>query len=232
MSALLETRELSKRYQEGGVSVAAVSSVSFSVDEGQVALIIGPSGSGKSTLLSLLGCILRPTSGAVLVGGRDVSGLSDRDMPEIRKSCFGFVFQTFHLFPFLTARENVEIALRLRKAPHPERKNLAIELLTRCGLAQRLDFYPPSLSGGEKQRVAIARALAGDPHILLADEPTASLDSANGEAVFAMLRQFAKHSGKAVVMASHDPKARLFADQIYCLTDGRMTAEKPASVDV
>ena len=222
MRPMLEARALYKHYQQGSIAVAAVDSVSFSVLPGEIALIIGPSGSGKSTLLSMLGCILRPTSGAILLAGRDVGRLSDRELPRIRGRCFGFVFQSFHLFPFLTARENVEMALRLRKVPAAIRRERAIGLLTHCGLEDRMDFYPASLSGGEKQRVAIARALVGDPFILLADEPTASLDSANGEIVFEMLRRFAREQGKAVVMASHDPKARRFADRVYSLTDGRI----------
>jgi putative ABC transport system ATP-binding protein len=226
MGALLEARDVSKRYRQGPVSVAAVDSVSFAVERGQIALIIGPSGSGKSTLLTILGCILRPTSGAVLVEGEEVSALPDRELPRIRRRCFGFIFQAFHLFPFLTAQENVETALRLKRAPCRTRNAQAKELLTRCGLEARAAFYPDSLSGGEKQRVAIARALAADPQILLADEPTASLDPANGEEVFTMLHKFAKETGKAVVMASHDPKARGFADRIFHLTYGRIAAEE------
>ncbi len=222
MRPMLEARALSKNYQQGSFAVAAVDKVSFSVLPGEIALIIGPSGSGKSTLLSMLGCILRPTSGAILLAGRDVGRLSDRELPRIRGRCFGFVFQSFHLFPFLTARENVETALRLRKVPAAIRRERTTDLLTRCGLEDRMDFYPTSLSGGEKQRVAIARALVGDPFILLADEPTASLDSANGEIIFEMLRRFAKEQGKAVVVASHDPKAWRFADRVYSLTDGRI----------
>jgi putative ABC transport system ATP-binding protein len=221
---LLEARALTKHYEQGTISVAAVDSVSFSLRAGETALIIGPSGSGKSTLLSMLGCILRPTSGAILLAGREVSGLSDRDLPRIRRRCFGFVFQSFHLFPFLTARENVETALRLRRVPAASRLRQSIDLLEDCGLEERMEFYPASLSGGEKQRVAIARALAGDPFILLADEPTASLDSPNGDMIFKMLRGFAQQKGKAVVMASHDPKARDFADSVYSLTDGRIAA--------
>ena len=223
MSALLEARNVSKLYRQGPVSVTAVDSVSFTVERGQIALIIGPSGSGKSTLLSMLGCILRPSSGDILVEGEAVSALPDRELPRIRRSCFGFVFQAFHLFPFLTAQENVETALRLARVPSRTRQVLALELLTGCGLEARANFLPGSLSGGEKQRVAIARALAGNPQILLADEPTASLDSTTGEEVFAMLSRFAKESGKAVIMASHDPKARGFADRVFNLTDGRIS---------
>jgi len=222
MKPLLEARALTKHYEQGTITIAAVERASFSLSAGEVALIIGPSGSGKSTLLSMLGCILRPTSGALLLAGREVSALSDRELPRIRRRCFGFVFQSFHLFPFLTARENVETALRLRKIPADSRRRRSIDLLEDCGLDERMEFYPASLSGGEKQRVAIARALAGDPFILLADEPTASLDSANGELIFQMLRGFAKEKGKAVVMASHDPKARDFADSVYSLVDGRI----------
>jgi putative ABC transport system ATP-binding protein len=229
MSALLQARDVSKRYQQGPISVTAVDSVSFSVDKGQIALIIGPSGSGKSTLLSMLGCILRPSSGSILMDGEEVSALSDSELPSIRRKSFGFIFQAFHLFPFLTAQENVELALRLGKIPRQSRGAQAVELLRSCGLEGRMGFYPGSLSGGEKQRVAIARALAGNPRILLADEPTASLDTANGEAVFTMLHRFAREAGKAVVMASHDPKARAFADQIYNLTDGRMSVAPSAN---
>jgi putative ABC transport system ATP-binding protein len=224
MKPLLEARALTKHYQQGSATVAAVENVSLTAPGGEVTLLIGPSGSGKSTLLSMLGCILRPTSGAILLAGHDVGNLSDRELPPIRRRCFGFVFQSFNLFPFLTARENVETALRLRKVPAPLREKRSAELLEACNLAERMDFYPPSLSGGEKQRVAIARALAGDPFILMADEPTASLDSANGEMILHMLRGFAKKRGKAVIMASHDPKARGFADQVYSLVDGRIEA--------
>lgn len=222
MKPMLEAREVAKHYQQGTNIIAAIDGVSIAVREGEIALIIGPSGSGKSTLLSMLGCILQPTSGTVLVAGYDVGGLSERVLPRIRQRCFGFIFQSFHLFPFLTARENVETALRLRKAPREARRELAIDLLSGCGLGQRMDFYPASLSGGEKQRVAIARALAGDPFILLADEPTASLDSTNGDVVLGMLRRLALEQGKAIVLASHDPKARKFADSVYNLVDGRI----------
>ena len=222
MKLMLEARGITKHYRQGANIVAAVEGVSMAVREGEIALIIGPSGSGKSTLLSMLGCILQPTSGAVLVAGYSVGGLSERVLPRIRQRCFGFVFQSFHLFPFLTARENVEMAVRLRKSPRAERQEIAIDLLSGCGLGQRMDFYPASLSGGEKQRVAIARALAGDPFILLADEPTASLDSTNGDVVLDMLRRLAQEHGKAIVLASHDPKARKFADSVYYLVDGRI----------
>jgi putative ABC transport system ATP-binding protein len=222
MDVCLEAREISKIYRRGPISVAAVQSVSLGVEKGQIVLLIGPSGSGKTTLLSILGCILRPTSGALYVNGTLVSDLPESRLPLIRRSCFGFVFQAFHLFPFLTALENVETAMRLRRVS--DRKSKAMDLLVRCGLERRATFYPGDLSEGEKQRVAFARALAGDPRIVLADEPTASLDSATGEEVLGMLRQFAKELGKVVVMASHDPRAQRFADRVFSLTDGRLDA--------
>jgi putative ABC transport system ATP-binding protein len=222
MDVCLEAREISKIYRRGPISVAAVQSVSLGVEKGQIVLLIGPSGSGKTTLLSILGCILRPTSGALYVNGTLVSDLPESRLPLIRRSCFGFVFQAFHLFPFLTALENVETAMRLRRVS--DRKSKAMDLLVRCGLERRATFYPGDLSEGEKQRVAFARALAGDPRIVLADEPTASLDSATGEEILGMLRQFAKELGKVVVMASHDPRAQRFADRVFSLTDGRIEA--------
>ncbi len=222
MSAYLEARSVSKIYQQGAVTVRAVEEVSLAVDHGEVALIAGPSGSGKSTLLSMVGCILRPSSGAICLDGSPVSDLREADLPALRRSTFGFIFQSFNLFPFLTALENVELAMRLQGVPAQPRRSRAMDLLQSCGLAERETFYPAYLSGGEKQRVALARALASDPMILLADEPTANLDSVVGEEVFGLLRRFAKDLRKVVVMVSHDPRAQRFADRVFNLTDGRL----------
>ena len=222
MSPYLEARSVSKIYQQGAVTVRAVEEVSFAVDHGEVALIAGPSGSGKSTLLSMVGCILRPSSGTICLDGSPVSDQKESDLPALRSSTFGFIFQSFNLFPFLTALENVELAMRLQGVPAKPRRSRALELLKSCGLAERATFHPSYLSGGEKQRVALARALAGDPMILLADEPTANLDSVVGEEVFGLLRRFAKDLRKVVVMVSHDPRAERFADRVFNLTDGRL----------
>jgi putative ABC transport system ATP-binding protein len=227
MTACLEAQDVSKTYREGPMVVAAVRSVSLAVEPGEIVLLIGPSGSGKSTLLSMLGCMLRPSAGAILVDGAPVGDLPARRLPALRRRSFGFVFQAFNLFPFLTALENVETALRLQRVPAAARRSRARALLARCGLERRAAFYPRDLSGGEKQRVAVARALAGDPRILLADEPTASLDSVTGESILALMRDFAATSGKAVVMASHDPKARQFADRVFAMTDGRLEISPP-----
>jgi len=224
MSAYLEARDVTKVYHQGSISVTAVQSVSLRAEQGEIALITGPSGSGKTTLLSILGCILRPTSGEIFVNGDSVSNLDESRLPSIRRSYFGFVFQAFNLFPFLTAVENVEVAMRLQGVPAGVRKSKALELLDRLGLSERTKFYPRDLSGGEKQRVAFARALAGDPLIVLADEPTANLDSATGDEVFGILKHFAKELSKIVVMVSHDPGARRFGDKVYNLKDGRIQA--------
>src|SRR5262245_6002978 len=183
---------------------------------------MGPSGSGKTTLLSIMGCILRPTYGEVVVDGETVSRLSENKLPDLRKSHFGFVFQSFNLFPSLTAAENVEVALRLRAWNRKALKARARALLERVGLEARAGFYPRDLSGGEKQRVAFARALAGDPRIILADEPTANLDSATGRDILGMLKSVADQDGKAVCVVSHDPKAEALAHRVAILEDGKL----------
>ena len=224
MDTVLEVREVTKVYEQGPVRVRAVDSVSLSLTRGQAVLIMGPSGSGKTTLLSIMGCILRPTSGDVVVDGRVVSGLGEDVLPDIRRAYFGFVFQSFNLFPSLTAAENVEVALRLKRFDRRRISEEALALLDGVGLANRASFYPRDLSGGEKQRVAFARALAGNPKVILADEPTANLDSATGQRVLALLQELAENSGKAVVVVSHDPKSQALVHRIIVLEDGRIKA--------
>jgi len=219
---ILEARNVSKVYGEGETRVVAVDAVSLSLGPGEVLLIMGPSGSGKTTLLSMMGCILRPTAGEIRVEGRGVSGLSETQLPEVRRHYLGFVFQSFNLFPSLTTQENVELVLRLKgEAKHAIRAG-ALQLLERVGLARRAHLYPEDLSGGEKQRTALARALVGDPPILLADEPTANLDSRTGQEVLALLRGLAEESGKAVAIVSHDPKAEAQAHRVVVLEDGKI----------
>jgi putative ABC transport system ATP-binding protein len=224
VDSVLEVRRVTKVYEQGPVRVRAVDSVSLQLTRGQAVLIMGPSGSGKTTLLSIMGCILRPTSGEVVVDGRVVSGLGEDALPDIRRTYFGFVFQSFNLFPSLTAQENVEIALRLKKHERRRLRDRAFDLLERVGLAERASFYPRDLSGGEKQRVAFARALAGDPAVILADEPTANLDSATGQRVLALLRELAENSGAAVAIVTHDPRTQALVDRIVVLEDGRVQA--------
>lgn len=222
MATVLETKGVTKVYKQGGIEVVAVEGVSLSLGAGMVLLIMGPSGSGKTTLLSMMGCILHPTSGTVVVDNGVVSALKEDLLPDIRKKYFGFVFQSFNLFPSLTAAENVEVILRLKRWDKAGRRATAIGLLDAVGLKQRAGFYPRDLSGGEKQRVAFARAMAGDPPIILADEPTANLDSKTGNSVLGVLKDLAENFGKAVVIVSHDPKAEAMAHKVVFLEDGRL----------
>lgn len=222
MAAILQARDVSKCYGAGENRVVAVDGVSLELDPGQLLLIMGPSGSGKTTLLSMMGCILHPTEGEVVVDGRRVTGLGDDELPEIRKRYFGFVFQSFNLFASLRAVENVELVMRLKRCERRAMRSAALALLDKVGLSKRASFYPADMSGGEKQRVAFARALAGDPPVILADEPTANLDSKTGMDLLKLLRVLAEESGKAIVMVSHDPKAEALAHRVVFLEDGKL----------
>jgi putative ABC transport system ATP-binding protein len=220
--AVIEAREVSKIYGGGDARVVAVDSLSLALNPGEVVLIAGPSGSGKTTLLSMMGCILRPTSGEVYVEGRPVGTLPEESLPDIRRKYIGFVFQSFNLFPSLTTAENVELVLRLKHVERSRIKTTALALLESVGLTKRAGFYPPDLSGGEKQRTALARALAGNPLVILADEPTANLDSKTGREVLSLLKSLAEEQGKAVAIVSHDPKAEQLAHRVAVLEDGRL----------
>lgn len=218
---LLEVDSLTKVFGSGRTLVRAVDDVSFATGSGEITLIMGPSGSGKTTLLTMIGALLRPTSGRVLIDGVDVAVLPARELPRIRRQLVGFVFQTFNLLESLTARENVEVALNVAGVTGVSAARRARTLLVEAGLEGRLDFHARDLSGGEKQRVSIARALANNPPLLLADEPTANLDSRHGHAVMKLLRDLARKQGSAVVVVSHDPRLRDIADRVLWLEDGR-----------
>jgi len=187
---------------------------------------MGPSGSGKTTLLSILGCILRSSEGELEVLGQRVTRLPERDLPRVRRDAIGFVFQGFNLFPTLTARENIALALDLRGVKGKAAEDRADDLLEQVGLRAKARTFPADLSGGQKQRVAIARALAGDPPILLADEPTAALDSTSGRNVIELLQSLAKEQARAVVIVTHDPRVLDFGDRILHLEDGRIVSEE------
>jgi len=221
-NAILETRSVSKTYGSGAGQVAALESASVTLAQEEVLLIMGPSGSGKTTLLSIMGCILRPSSGTVLVAGRDTGTCAEHELAQIRRQHLGFVFQAFNLFRSLTAQENVEVVLRMKGHPKLAVQTEAAELMARVGLAKRAHAYPRDLSGGEKQRTAIARALAGDPPIILADEPTANLDTRTGRNVLQLLHDQARELHKAVAIVSHDPKVEEIADRVIHLEDGRL----------
>jgi len=217
---------LSKIYREGATELRALNDVSLDIHGGQLTLLMGPSGSGKTTLLSILGCILRATDGRLELLGEEVSALPEKELPRIRREAIGFVFQGFNLFPALTAAENVALALDVRGVRGEPARKRAEELLIEVGLQERMHAFPGDLSGGQKQRVAIARALASNPPILLADEPTAALDSTSGRTVIELLQRLAHRHRRAVVMVTHDPRVLAYGDRILHLEDGGLSREQ------
>ncbi|MBI2706040.1 MAG: ABC transporter ATP-binding protein [Actinobacteria bacterium] len=222
----LSVQGLTKVYGDGGLRVTAVQDVTFEVDEGEIVMIMGPSGSGKTTLLLMLGAMLRPTSGRVVIGGTDVGPTPERKLPSLRASHLGFVFQDFNLLSALSALENVEIACNLAGVRGEPAAARACYLLDRVGLWRRLNACPDQLSGGEKQRVAVARALANDPPLLLADEPTANLDSVNGKEIGELLRRLSDEDGRTSLIVTHDDRLAAIADRVLWLQDGRLSAKR------
>jgi putative ABC transport system ATP-binding protein len=221
MNALtLDVRYVTKRYGDGETAVTAVRDVSLAILPSEIVLIMGPSGSGKTTLLSMMGALLRPTAGTIHLDGTVLSELSEGRLPAIRLRQFGFIFQDFNLLSALTIRENVALVAELAGAKRMAAREKATAILTELGLGARLDFLPEKLSGGEKQRVAIARALINDPALILADEPTANLDSKIGHEIMRLLRRIAKEQGRSVVIVSHDQRIRDIADRVLWLEDG------------
>ena len=224
MDSAIAVRQLTKQYEEGTAGTLALRGVDLDVHPGELLLLMGPSGSGKTTLLSIMGCILTATSGSVRIAGREVVGLSEKQLPTLRLEHIGFVFQGFNLFPTLTAGENVELMLDLKGISQAKAKVRAHELLEQVGLGEKYGAFPADLSGGQKQRVAIARALAGDPGIILADEPTAALDSHTGRNVMEMMSELAHKRGRAVVIVTHDSRVVSFADRIVRIEDGAIAS--------
>jgi putative ABC transport system ATP-binding protein len=222
LSDAITIRGVTKNYDEGSTKTLALDGVDLTVNRGEVTLLMGPSGSGKTTLLSIMGCILRPTSGQVLLGGKDVTSLREADLPAVRLRHIGFVFQGFNLFPTLSAGENVELSLGLKGVKGSEAQDEALRLLTLVGLAEKYNAFPADISGGQKQRVAIARAVAGSPEVILADEPTAALDSHTGKTIVEMMAKLAHDEDRAVVIVTHDNRLIDYADRIVRLEDGRI----------
>ncbi len=216
----LDVRHATKRFGEGDTAVTAVRGVSLAVAPGEVVLIMGPSGSGKTTLLSMMGALLKPTEGSIHLDGTEISAMSESRLPGIRLRQFGFVFQDFNLLSALSVLENVAIVAELAGLSGRAARDKATSLLTDLGLGERLGFLPEKLSGGEKQRVAIARALINDPALILADEPTANLDSKIGHEIMRLLQRIAKDQGRSVVIVSHDQRIRDIADRVLWLEDG------------
>lgn len=223
---ILAARNVSVSYGSNGTRVRAVDDVSLSFATGTMTLIMGPSGSGKTTLLSLLGCLLTPDTGSVLVDGAEATSLDEKERTELRRHQIGFIFQAFRLFHSLSAFENVMISSEIAGARDRKRMASAQELLENLGLGDKLHLKPDALSGGEKQRVAIARALLPNPKILLADEPTAALDSTAGRQIGEILRDLAEQQKRTVVVVSHDHRWASFAHRTVVLEDGRLVEDR------
>ena len=217
----LQVEHVTKRFGSGETEVVAVKDVTLSVGPGEVVLIMGPSGSGKSTLLMMLGALMKPSEGTITVDNLDISALSERKLPNVRLRNFGFIFQDFNLLSALSVQDNVAIAAELTGMSRRDAARKAAALLTKLGLGQRLHFSPEKLSGGEKQRVAIARSLINDPKVILADEPTANLDSAHGRETMRLLQEIAKEGSRSVVIVSHDARIKDIADRVLWLEDGQ-----------
>ncbi|HTX63174.1 MAG TPA: ABC transporter ATP-binding protein [Acidimicrobiales bacterium] len=219
--SLLELHDISKSYGVGEAEVRALEDVELSVDGGKLVAVMGPSGSGKSTLLTIAGSLEEPSSGEVRIGGVPLGGMSRNEKARLRRRTVGFVFQDFNLLPGLTAAENVALPLELDGVPGRKARTAGVAALGHLGLGDRADHYPDQLSGGERQRVAIARAAVGERRLLLADEPSGALDSANGEAVLGMIRD-ACTRGVAAVVVTHDAHLASWADRVVFLRDGRI----------
>ncbi|MEO8275244.1 MAG: ABC transporter ATP-binding protein [Thermoanaerobaculia bacterium] len=219
---VLEATGITKVFREGSEEVSVLNGVDLRLDAGEIVALEGPSGSGKTTFLSILGCILTPTSGRVVVDGEEVDAARPNRLPAIRKRSIGFIFQQYNLFPALTALENVEYALNIKGVRGKAAKDQAEEALVAVDLVDRRHFLPRDLSGGQKQRVAIARALAGRPSVLLADEPTANLDSAVGTQILGLFRDLAKSERRGLLIVTHDPNVRTIADRVVRIRDGRI----------
>lgn len=224
MPVAIALREVTKIFVEGANAIPALRSVNLDVHLGEVLMIVGPSGSGKTTLLSILGCILTPTSGSVAVFGKETASMSERELSDVRKNSLGFIFQGFNLFPALTAGENVELAFDVKGASPSLARKHAKRLMAHVALEDKYSSFPSDLSGGQKQRVAIARALAGEPRIILADEPTAALDSQTGRAIVQSIQHFAHEQQKAAVIVTHDPRLLELADRVVEVEDGTITS--------
>jgi putative ABC transport system ATP-binding protein len=225
-ACVLEARDIVKVLGHGAGKVRALKGVSLALNAGELTLLMGPSGSGKTTLLSILGCIMTPTEGTLTIAGQQTRGLGPEELANLRRRNIGFIFQSYNLFPTLSAEENVRLALDVRGDRGSDAIVRAQRALLQVGLRHRLKSYPANLSGGEQQRVAVARALVGAPSVMLADEPTAALDSENGLAVMALLAELAKDKSRAVLAVTHDPRTVPFANRVLRIEDGLIVGEE------
>ena len=223
---MIEATNIVKVLGEGAGRVNALKGINLSLRGGELTLLMGPSGSGKTTLLSVLGCMMSPTGGTVEIRGRSTTGLSPEALAELRRKHVGFVFQSYHLFPTLTAAENLRLALDVCGERSRRARVKVEEALETVGLAHKANSFPRELSGGEQQRVAVARAIVGAPSVVLADEPTAALDSENGHHVMTVLAEIARDPARALFIVTHDPRIIPFASRILRIEDGRIVSEQ------
>lgn len=230
---VLVAKGIVKELGRGAGMVKALKGVDLHLVPGELTLLMGPSGSGKTTLLSILGCIMTPTSGELSIAGQNTDGLGPEELADLRREHMGFIFQSYNLFPTLSALENVRIALDVRGQSGFKAASRSEEVLRQVGLGHRLMSYPSNLSGGEQQRVAVARAIVSSPAIVLADEPTAALDSENGHAVMALLAKIAHEQDRSVLAVTHDPRTLAYADRVVRIEDGLIVGEerRPEGLD-
>ncbi|MCB0192069.1 MAG: ATP-binding cassette domain-containing protein [Anaerolineae bacterium] len=231
MQPVMQVERVTRRFGSGGTEVMAIKDISLTVDQGEVVLIMGPSGSGKTTLLSMLGGLLKPSSGQIRLGSVEMSALDERRLPDIRLQRIGFIFQDFNLLSALPVLDNVALVAQLAGLSRKAARRRAGDLLEQFGLGHRLSFLPEKLSGGEKQRVAIARALVNQPDVILADEPTANLDSHHGFETMRLLRRIAKEEQRSVIIVSHDQRIKEIADRVLWLEDGEFKNSVELAVD-
>ncbi len=231
--AVLSARDIVKELGRGAGRVRALKGVDMSLVPGELTLLMGPSGSGKTTFLSILGCIMSPTEGSLELAGTKTAGLTPDELANLRRDHIGFIFQSYNLFPTLTALENVRIALDVRGQKGYQSARRCEEVLREVGLGHRLKNYPSNLSGGEQQRVAVARAIVSSPSVVLADEPTAALDSENGHAVMELLARIAREQQRSVLAVTHDPRTLPYADRVVRIEDGLIVGEerRPEGLD-
>ncbi|WP_319583434.1 ABC transporter ATP-binding protein [uncultured Pseudodesulfovibrio sp.] len=215
---------VSKHFGTGDNLTYALKDITLSVDRGEVLMLMGPSGSGKTTLLSIMGCILQPSAGTLSIAGVEATGLNAKKLGALRLEHLGFIFQEYNLFPTLSVVDNILVALHLRGVKGSEARKRALAALDSVGLEAKADAMPETMSGGQKQRLAIARALAGRPSIILADEPTAALDSANGKMIVELMTGLAHEQNHCVVMVTHDPRTIDYADRMLTIEDGTLAA--------
>lgn len=223
--SVIELKNISKSYGQGSAKVDALKDVNFEAKEGKVVLIEGPSGAGKSTFLTIAGALQKPTSGEVFIGGKDVTNYSPKQADALRLDKIGFVLQAYNLVPYLTVKEQFILVDKVKKSGNMSKERLD-NLLNELGIMQLINKYPKELSGGQQQRVAIARALYADPAIILADEPTASLDSEKVEEVGKLFKSLAKQKEKAIILVTHDLRLNKYSDKIYEMLDGRLSLKK------